>query len=97
MSQSLLDYLGMDTLAKHQRCVGMAGIVKAVTLEAGETHYFFEGTTEPPRKDRGAISVVSTESEERIQGGVRYRYWPSSDTAAHDRFLETLRRVESLQ
>ena len=48
----------MDTLAKHQRCVGMAGIVKAVTLEAGETHYFFEGTTEPPRKDRRAITIA---------------------------------------
>ena len=40
-------------------------------------------------------SVVSTESEERIQGGVRYRYWPSGDTTAHELFLETLRRVES--
>ena len=42
-------------------------------------------------------SVVSTESEERFQGGVRYRYRHSGDTAAHERFLETLRRVEVLQ
>ena len=43
------------------------------------------------------FSVVSNESEERIQGGVRYRYWPSDDDDAHERFLATLRRVESLQ
>ena len=41
--------------------------------------------------------VVSTESEDRIEGGVRYRYWPGGDDNAHDRFLETLQRVEALQ
>ena len=41
--------------------------------------------------------VVSTESEDRIEGGFRYRYCPSDDTIAHERFLETLRRVEALQ
>ena len=41
--------------------------------------------------------VVSTESEDRIEGGFRYRYWPSGDDDAHERYMETLRRVEALQ
>ena len=42
------------------------------------------------------FDVVSTESEDRIQGGVRYRYWPSGDDDAQEHFLEILRRVEAL-
>ena len=41
--------------------------------------------------------VVNTESEDRIEGGFRYHYWPSDDDAAHERFLGALRRVEALQ
>ena len=41
--------------------------------------------------------VVATESEDRIEGGFRYRYYPSDDTVAHERFLTTLQRVEALQ
>jgi hypothetical protein len=41
--------------------------------------------------------VVSTESEERSEGGFRYRYWPAGDTAAFARFMSTLQRVEALQ
>ncbi len=29
VTQPLLDYLGMNTLLEHQRCVGVPGIVKA--------------------------------------------------------------------
>jgi hypothetical protein len=43
------------------------------------------------------FKVVSTESEERLEGGIRYRYYPANDSVALDRFIATLHLVESRQ
>jgi hypothetical protein len=41
--------------------------------------------------------AVDTVMEERSGGdGFRYRYWPTDNPDAHQRFLEALRRVEGL-
>jgi hypothetical protein len=40
--------------------------------------------------------VVRTESEERDQGGIRYRYRPDGGAPARARFMEALRRAEAL-
>jgi hypothetical protein len=40
--------------------------------------------------------VVSIETEERAQGGMRYRYWPAGDPAIRAGFVEAVRRVEGL-
>lgn len=40
--------------------------------------------------------VVATESEDRDQGGFRYRYWTADYPAVRAHFVEVLRRVESL-
>jgi hypothetical protein len=45
----------------------------------------------------GEYGVVKTESEERIEGGFRYRYWPAGSPKVRQRFLAALGRVEALQ
>jgi predicted transcriptional regulator len=40
--------------------------------------------------------VVSTESEQREAGGVRYRYRAGGNPAVRARFMEVLRRAEAL-
>jgi hypothetical protein len=41
-------------------------------------------------------NVVITQSEERAQGGTRYRYWPAGRTPERTRFIKMVRRVEEL-
>jgi hypothetical protein len=40
--------------------------------------------------------VVITQSEDRVQGGVRYRYWSVGRTLERALFVEMVRRVEGL-
>jgi hypothetical protein len=55
----------------------------------------YPDTTRGLAKLRG-YNAVCTESEERVQGGVRYRYWPAGGAVARQRFLESVRLAEAL-
>ena len=41
-------------------------------------------------------NVVLTETEDRPEGGFRYRYWPSENVAVRQHFVEAVGRVEAL-
>ncbi len=45
-------------MAKHQRRMGMAGIVESVTLEPGAMHDPCEGAAEAPGKYWGTITIA---------------------------------------
>jgi hypothetical protein len=42
------------------------------------------------------FGIVRTRSDEREQGGQRYRYWANGSTAVRARFVEAVRRAEVL-
>jgi hypothetical protein len=44
-------------------------------------------------RERGAVTV---EREERLEGGFRYRYWPTGGIMARQQFLAAVRSVEAL-
>ena len=58
MAQPFLDYLWVDSLAEHQRGVGMAGIMEPVALQSSLAHYLCERATEAPGKKWRTITIA---------------------------------------
>ena len=58
MAQTFLNNFGVFALAKHQRRMGMSGIVESVTLEPGAMHNLCERAAEAPGKYWGTITIA---------------------------------------